>query len=63
MRTLVVLVFWLFVASVAAKAQRVEKRRGRRPSQRIADGIQMIQDAMESSFSSLNHHGGADHKE
>jgi hypothetical protein len=59
MRILAVLVFWLFVASVAAKAQRVEKRRGRRPSQRIADGIQMIQDAMENSFLSLHHE--ADH--
>lgn len=54
MRTLVVLLFWIFVASVAVKAQRMERRRGRRPSQRITDGIQMLQSVMESMGNSVS---------
>ena len=61
MRTLVVVLFWLFVASVAVKAQRsatrLDKRRGRRPSQRIADGIQMLSQVMEQA---TNHMSSAD---
>lgn len=42
------------MASVAVKAQRVERRRGRRPSQRITDGIQMLQSVMESMGNSVS---------
>ena len=49
MRTVVVVLFWLFVASVSVKAHRVDKRRGRRTSQRIADGLQMLSHVMEQA--------------
>ena len=51
------------MASVAVKAQQHEKKRGRRPSQRIADGISMLSELMEhaglgesqSSISATDH--------
>lgn len=50
MRTIVVILFWLFVASVAVKAHRVDKRRGKRPSQLIVDSISMLTSVMEHAI-------------
>jgi hypothetical protein len=54
MRTLVVVFFWVFIASVSVKAHRVDKRRGRRRnSERIADSIHMLSTYMEHATSSM----------